>query len=371
LLLSELSAQSFRNLSPAPVFFGSGVTLIVGENAQGKTNLLEAIAVLSGQRSFRRARPAEMACGGTHFSLSGAWTAQGTREELSVEWQAGMGRRFRRAEKPVSFREASALAPAVFLAPEDREILVGSPVSRRRFLDRLVLGLYPAAAEDLLRYEKVLASRNALLARGKEIGTASEELETWTEELVRAGTSVRRHRHRSLEEWLRHFTALTRDLGSPYAEIAAAYAAREQDAEQLRQALERLARVEFARGHTLAGPHRDDLVWTRGGRALASDASAGELHRTVMLARLAEWHALADARNVKPLFAVDEFDAGLSVRWVDGFLAALPPAETVLLTTVSDPARWSRFTDNVLEVRAGSVTGRPLAVSWSVKARPR
>ena len=370
MLLSELSAQSFRNLSPTPVFFGSGVTLIVGENAQGKTNLLEALAVLCGQRSFRRAKPAEMACGGAHFSLSGAWSARGAREELSVDWQAGVGRRFTRAEKPISFREASALAPAVFLAPEDREILAGSPVSRRRFLDRLVLGLYPAAAEDLLRYEKVLASRNSLLARGRDIGAASQELETWTEELVRAGTSVRRHRQRALEEWLQHFETLTSDLGSPYAEIRAAYAAKEQDAEQLRQALERLARVELARGHTLAGPHRDDLVWTRRGRALASDASAGELHRTVMLARLAEWHALSQARDVKPLFAVDEFDAGLSSLWVDGFLAALPPAETVLLTTVSDPARWTRFTDNVLEVRAGSVTGRPLAVAHSRKTMP-
>jgi DNA replication and repair protein RecF len=369
LLFSELSAQSFRNLSPAPVFFGSGVTLIVGENAQGKTNLLEALAVLCGQRSFRRARPAEMACGGTHFSLSGAWQAQGAREELCLEWQAGVGRRFTRAEKPISFREASALAPAVFLAPEDREILAGSPGSRRRFLDRLVLGLYPAAAEDLLRYEKVLASRNALIAR-REIGAASPELDTWTDELVRAGTSVRRYRQRALEEWLGHFAALTNDLGSPYAEIRAAYAAKEQDAEELRRALERLARVELARGHTMAGPHRDDLVWTRRGRALASDASAGELHRTVMLARLAEWHALAEARNVKPMFAVDEFDAGLSAPWVDGFLAALPPAETVLLTTVSDPARWTRFADNVLEVRAGSVTGRPLAVAHSRKTMP-
>jgi hypothetical protein len=89
-----------------------------------------------------------------------------------------------------------------------------------------------------------------------------------------------------------------------------------------------------------------------------------------MLARLAEWHALAQARSVKPLFAADEFDAGLSARWVDGFLAALPPAETVLLTTVSDPLRWTRFTDHVLEVRAGSITGRPLAVAHSRKTMP-
>jgi DNA replication and repair protein RecF len=370
LLLSELSARSFRNLSPAPVFFGSGVTLVVGENAQGKTNLLESIAILCGQRSFRRAKPPEMAADGLHFSIGGCWSLEGAREELAVDWQLGVGRRFTRAQKAISFREASSLAPAVFLAPDDREILAGQPAARRRFLDRLVLGLYPAAAEDLLGYERVLASRNALLARSREIAPAPGELETWTEELVRAGSAVRRHRRRALEDWLRHFSLLAEDLGSPYAEIRACYSAREEDAEQLREALHRVSRVEQARGHTLAGPHRDDLAWTRRGRVLAADASAGELHRTVMLARLAEWHALAAARGVKPLFAVDEFDAGLSARWVDGFLAALPPAETVLLTTVSDPARWRHLTDHVLEVRAGSVTGRPLAVVDSRKTMP-
>jgi DNA replication and repair protein RecF len=370
LQLTQISAQSFRNLSPEPVFFGSGVTLIVGENAQGKTNLLEAVAVLCGQRSFRRAKPFEMATQGDRFSVVGSWVKYGVTERLSVEWQAGTGRRFTRGQKAISFREASAIAPAVFLAPEDREILTGSPAARRRFLDRLVLGFHPAAGEDLLRYERVLASRNALLARPRDAALAAGELEAWTEELVRAGTAVRRHRREALEEWRRHFERLVNQAGPPYAGIGVGYAAREETSDQLRDALERVARAEQARGHTLAGPHRDELVWTRCGRPLAAQASAGELHRTAVLARLAEWYAVARAGGVKPLFAVDEFDAGLATGWVEAFLETLPPAETVLLTTVSDAMRWSRFADHVLEVRAGAITGRPLAVADSRKTMP-
>ena len=80
--LFEITAQSFRNLSSEPVFFGAGVTLVCGENAQGKTNLLEAVAILCGQRSFRRARPAELAADGERFSVAGR-LGRGCRERGS------------------------------------------------------------------------------------------------------------------------------------------------------------------------------------------------------------------------------------------------------------------------------------------------
>jgi len=367
LQLTEISTHSFRNLSPDPVFFGSGVTLISGENAQGKTNLLEAVATLCGQRSFRRAKPTEMAAGGGGFSVAGCWISNGLEERLSVQWQAGAGRRFLRGDKTVSFREASALAPAVFLSPDDRDLLTGPPSERRRFLDRLVMASRPAAGADLVRYERVLASRNALLARSRQTAPAAGELETWTDELVRAGTAARRHRREALALWLEHFAQLTARAGTPYTEIGISYSAREETAEDWRHALARLARQEAARGYSLAGPHRDDLLWTRHGRPLAAEASAGELHRTVVLARLAEWHAVAGTTGQRPLFAVDEFDAGLSARWVEAFLRELPPAETVLVTTASDPERWYPLVDHVLEVRSGTMTGRPLSVATSRK----
>lgn len=368
--LSQLAAQSFRNLSRAPVFFGSGVTLVVGDNAQGKTSLLEAVAVLCGQRSFRRAKPSEMACGGENFSITGTFVGGGVTEELSVQWQRSVGRRFHRGTQTISFREASGLAPAVFLAPEDKEILVGAPALRRRFLDRLVVGLRPAAAEDIMRYERVLASRNALLGHVRSGPSAADELETWTDELAVLGAKVRRHRQEALEVWLPHFALLARDAGPAYVNVQVVYQARENSEQGLREAFARLARAEQGRGHTLAGPHRDDLVWTRDNLPLSVTASAGELHRTIILVRLAEWHAIAKAAGAAPLFAVDEFDAGLSTAWVEAFLQALPPAPTVLLTTVSDPSRWSRLADHVLEVRGGCVTGRPLAVSDTRRTMP-
>jgi len=339
---AKITPNRFRNLSPDPIFLGTGLHVIAGENGQGKTNLLEAIALLCGQRSFRRARPSACAPDGREFAVSGELTGEGRADQLRLEWALAAGRRFWRDGKAASFREISELAPAVFLAPEHRELVCGSPEARRRFLDRLVLGWKPAAGDDLARFERALAERNALLSSGRAGVSSSGELEAWTEELVLAGSAVRRHRSAVLSEWRSFFEPLARQAGAEYAEIAAAYPAGDESADRLRADCGRMLAVERRRGYSLCGPHRDDLLFSRRGRPLAAEASSGEVLRVVALVKLAEWHAIARARGreVAPLFAADDFDAGLSHDSVEAFLEALPASAQVLLTTASDSVRW-------------------------------
>lgn len=370
LQLSELSNHGFRNLSPEPVSFGAGVTLITGENAQGKTNLLEAVALICGQRSFRGAAASVMARDGERFSIAATVDRRAGTERIALSWSREGGREFLRGEKAAGFREVSGICPAVFLSPEHRELLYGSPAVRRRFVDRLVLGWRPAAGDDQARYALALRERNALLLRlrhahGHGHGVAEGELEAWTEELCVAGSAVRRHRRAALLIWEREFGELARQAGPEYAEIQVRYAAQgDSDShdgdspEQLRQACERVQSLEKRRGYSLAGPHRDDLLWTRRGKPLSSQASAGEALRTVALSKLAEWSAVAKASGELPLFAADDFDAGLSEGWVEEFWNALPAEATVLLTTASAPARWARRAGGLLEVSGGSVTAR-------------
>lgn len=370
--LLEITAHSFRNLSPEPVFFGAGVTLIAGENAQGKTNLLEAVALLCGQRSFRRARPAEIAADGERFSVSGRVRRDDDDELLRVSWSREDGRSFFRGEKAVTFAALARLAPAVFLAPEHRELVLGGPAMRRRFLDRLVLGSRPAAGDDLVRYERALKERNALLARSYASGAAAAgELEAWTDELIRTGSAVRRHRVEALAAWLVYFEPLAREAGPEYRDVSVSYPdARAGEGGEggegeadLRRQISKVAVFERRRGHSLAGPHRDDVLFTRRGRPLATSASAGEIHRLVSLIKMAEWQAVEKATGERPLLGVDEFEAGLSPAWADAFLASLPDGATVLLSSAGDPSRWKRRVAGVLEMRGGRVIERPRAVN--------
>jgi DNA replication and repair protein RecF len=364
LRLTQITPHSFRNLFPEPVSLGSGTTVVAGENAQGKTNLLEAVALLCGQRSFRGAQPAEIAHDGVTFAVDGEARRGFETERFRLTWTKGEGRAFFRAGKAVTFREASAALPAVFLAPEHRAIFDGGPSARRRFLDRLVLGSRPTAGAELARFERALSERNALLARLRDgRAAASGELEAWSDELASAGTAVRRHRSSVLEEWTPIFVRLCREAGPEYAGISVLYEAGQEGELQLREALSRLSSVERRRGHTLAGPHRDDLLFAREGRPLSSCSSTGELHRTLALLRLAEWHAVHGATGEAPLFGLDDFDAGLSPAWVESLLSSLPAGAPILLTTATDPARWRRRADSVLEMRAGRARELPRAVN--------
>ena len=357
MLLSEISNQGFRNLSSDPVSLGEGVTLITGENAQGKTNLLEAAALVCGQRSFRGAALSDMARDHTRFTVAARIQGRGGSDRLEVTWSSEEGRRFQRGGKPSGFRDVSSAAPAVFLGPEHKDLLTGSPAVRRRFLDRLVLGLKPAGGDDLGRYATALKERNSLLASARAgRSAAAGEIEAWTEELCLAGSAVRRHRNAALAAWGEQFRELARAAGSGYAAIRVDATASDESPEALRADCQRLLSVERRRGYSLAGPHRDDLLFRREGRPLAAQASAGEIARTVALVKLAEWTALHKASGEPPLFGADDFDAGLSEAWVEEFFDALPAGASVLLTTAAPPARWARRASAVLEVRRGCVS---------------
>src|SRR5262249_29789872 len=180
---------------------------------------------------------------------------------------------------------------AVFLGPEHRELVAGSPVVRRRFLDRLVLGVRPAGGDDLARYAPPLRGRNALPSREGRSRRAPGPggAQARAGGLWRPGAAGRRHRLAALRVWEAEFSELARETAGDYADIRVESSAGDDSVETLRAECERVAHVERRRGYSLAGPHRDDLRWSRRGAPLASQASSGEISRTVALSKLAEW----------------------------------------------------------------------------------
>lgn len=174
-----------------------------------------------------------------------------------------------------------------------------------------------------------------------------------------AGSAVRRHRFAALALWSREFETLAAQAGAAYRNVQARYSAAGDSVDELRAACQRLLALERRRGYSLAGPHRDDLLWTRDGRPLSEQASSGEVARTVALVKLAEWSAVARASGEPPLLAADDFDAGLSEGWVEEFFDALPAQAAVLLTTAAPRERWAGRASAVLEMRAGSARAIP------------
>ncbi len=329
-MLETLHSNGFRNLTPDGLSFSPGTTLLFGENGEGKTNFLEAAALLSGRNSFRGATSSEMSSGGA-FSVHGRVRTGDGFESLSAEWSPGKARSHQRNGKKADFAEAGTVLPAVFLAPEDRALFLGSPTVRRKFLDRLAVTLFPAAVADYRRFHRCLEQRNALLAASDH-----SSLEAWTEQFIAAAAQAAVRRLAALESWRNHWERLLSRAGA-LSGIEMKYAGPTGCAEEITRAYSemhrRVSRTERDRGHTLFGPQRDGIEFERGGRPFGASASTGEVMRAAFLLRLSEGQTVAAVRGFIPLYALDDFDAELSPGAAESLVAELPPSAQVLLTT--------------------------------------
>jgi DNA replication and repair protein RecF len=293
-----------------------------------------------------------MASGGA-FSVRGSVRNENGAESVSVEWGTGRARSYQRNAKKADFSEAGAVLPAVFLAPEDRALFVGSPTIRRKFLDRLAVTLYPAAVADYRKFHRCLDQRNALLAASDPAA-----LESWTEQFISSAAQASARRLAALESWSRHWPRLLLRAGA-LSEIELRYlgptGSAAEIAEIYRESHRRVARLEKDRGHTLFGPQRDGIEFERGGRPFGASASTGEVMRAAFLLRLSEGETVAEVRGTIPLYALDDFDAELSPGAAESLVAELPESAQVVLTTAHPEtvSRCPRRPDLIYEVVGG------------------
>jgi DNA replication and repair protein RecF len=346
--ITALTPDGFRNLAGGRIEFHPRLNLIVGDNGQGKTNLLEALAVVTGRPSFRTADLSEALRAG---EPRGLLTAKLHRPEgppadrdglLGVRLSVGSREQFWNGER-ISRLHASRLAPVVFLTARDLTRYGGPPAERRRALDRASQALDPDYGRDLVAYEKARVSKARLL--GARSRFDADELAVYEEAMAVSGGRVaatRRRAVRMLESLLSESAARLR---SPFAslrlEIASDLPA-DGDAGSLAATLrarmgERAAEERRA-GRCLTGPHRDDVVLTSAGAAVTTRASSGE-NRTLVLAwTLAEIALVGEAVGTAPALAFDDFDSEWDPGVLAAFAEALPEDAQVFLTSARPEA---------------------------------
>ena len=386
MFLTSLRLQGFRNLADAVLEFPPAGAALVGDNGQGKTNLLEAIYYLEIFRSFRGAADEQLVrFGGEHFRVEARIeTTDGARHSVA----AAFDRRTRRKKvtldgsEPQRLGEAIGIVGAVIFSPSDVEIVAGSPSARRRFLDIVLSLAVPGYLGTLQRYRQVLQQRNALLRQGAPRAL----VEAWNEGLVAAGSRVVAARRRWVEEWRESFAERSAAISgaAPYrldyepsfgdAPEGGAPAGGTPDASPeafgrgFRRELERLAEREQRRGMTLVGPHRDDLrlLAAAEGRTAPVDlrtyGSGGQQRTAAVALRMVEAETLRATRERRPIILLDdvfaELDPGRSRRilaWVEAaeagqILLTAPKPSDFGLRTGALP-RWS--------IAGGVVTATP------------
>lgn len=360
MILDNLKLRCYRNLDEADLAWNQHFNVIYGQNAQGKTNLLEAIYLLGHLKSFRGARGQELINHGADTAWIGAQvTNNGTQHRLEVGLQKS-GRNPRVDGKSVQkLSQFIGYFRTVLFTPEELSNVKGFPAGRRALLDRAILQTEPGYLDRVQEYDRILRQRNQLLKQQ----SAVRELLPWTEALVHSGSRIRQDRQSYLARFLPRFTEVYREISGDGEVAGLVYSVEDQAlpdlAKQLRDAFERLAPRESRLGLTLAGPHRDDLDFQIDGRSLRSFGSQGQQRSFLLAFKAAQVMDLEDLFKEPPVLLLDDLASELdSSRQAGFFNFLLNRSGQVFLTSAQQPLldQSVRQTASFYKVDQGLVT---------------
>ncbi len=368
--VSELELHHFRNHSHTALSLTPGVSVFVGSNGQGKTNLVEAIGYLAYQSSHRvsqdRALVQEVHDKAT---VRARVNHEDRHADVACEVSLRGANRAKLGGNPVSMGELSGWVKAVLFTPEDLSLIRGEPAGRRRYLDTTMISLRPATAAIVADYERVVKQRNALLKshRGRVTPELQSTLRGWDDafvDLAGAYTTARVQLLRQLEPAVMDaYSTIAADntvslrLDSPAVDEDGVLSDHLDG--HYRSQLASNAKAEWERGMTLVGPHRDDLSLTLNGLPSRTHSSQGEAWSLALGLRMAQAVLYrADSSAGDPVMILDDVFAELD-RSRRGTLERLvADYEQVLVTAAVWEDVPESFSGRVFDVVAGEVRPR-------------
>ncbi|SDL52296.1 DNA replication and repair protein RecF [Arthrobacter sp. ov407] len=405
--LEKLSLTDFRSYAQVDLNLEPGVTVLIGSNGIGKTNLMEAIGYLATLNSHRVSTDAPLLRFGAERAMIRAKLVRGEQSTvLELEINAARANRGRiNRSNPVRARDLLGICQTVIFAPEDLALVKGDPSSRRRFLDELLVSLMPRHAATRSDYDRVLKQRNALLksARAGKFSTGHEAtLDVWDQHMARAGAELLHARLELVDRLQPHLKNAYAQLTDGSKEAAAVYRSTLQDildddgatsrpaesrpaggadsddaaaatpvlAEDLRllsveqlteryiQAFAAARRKELERGISLVGPHRDELELVLGSAPAKGYASHGETWSMCLSLRLASYYVMLDDARTggsPPILILDDVFAELDVQRRRKLAAIVSGAEQVLVTAAVEDDIPAELTGRRVKVIPGGI----------------
>ena len=366
MLLLSLEASGFRNLQ-GKITCSAGLNILVGENGQGKTNWLEAIALVASTRSFRTMKLHEAVRFGEQLAIVSAMVEESPEitRKLQVSIQ-GNTKALTVNDKKESVQRYLGQLHAVVFNADELEIVRGHPDARRRFLDAGIVSLHPPFIQTFTDYSRVVKQKNALLQRARDEETTTEKtaelLAPWNEQLATLASRIHRARVRFVE---RINGVLEKQLFGR-EELSIRYVSSLEGKGDLAdyEALitERLAlrvHAEIVSGHALIGTHRDDLEIHFDGHDLRKYGSAGQQRSALLLLQLANIAVYNATRGEYPLFLLDDIDAELDYNRIAQLLEYLE-GKTQTFVTTSKESFIEKFGTNAAIFRVADGTAKSL-----------
>ncbi len=366
----SIEIENFRNIGSASVTFTEGVNLLHGDNAQGKTNLLEAIYFIALGKSFRPAKEAELIRFGEESALVVNEFHDSIRKQtLSVKLFAGRSRRVveQNGLKVDKMSDMVGAFRVVLFCPEHLSLIQGGPELRRSYLNVALSQLRPLYLQSLQRYNRILKERNALLKRAPEdMATFKATEPMWSAQLAHEAAVITVHRARYTEQINRHVRDCFADMMKKYEGASElpelTYAptlgsdwieARLSDVRRLEERYLELLTTrhdrEIGAGATLWGIHKDDIRITLNGRPARLYASQGQQRSLALAMKLAEgWVSATESGGDMPVFLFDDVLSELDAHRRDYLVKEMQGRQVIM--TACDPAA-ADFGDDVNLIR--------------------
>jgi DNA replication and repair protein RecF len=367
--LLSLRAEQFRNLSAVSLAPSAGSTVVVGQNGQGKTNLLEAVYFVLTLKPLRAGRLSELLrFGSARARVAARVQVRGAEREISVELAEGTRQAFVDGKRTSKLEDYFGGASVVAFTPDDLEVVKGSPEARRTFLDRAVFNRFPAYLSESREYTRALKSRNKLLKEG----APDRYLEVYDEALARTGARLWSRRRALLAELAPRAKSAFAEIGRTAAPASFGYAPSQVEGfagleeAALQAALLTLLQERTGRDRerrfTSVGPHVDDVTLALGDRPARAFASQGQQRALVLSWKVAEIENLREALGYLPLLLLDDVSSELDPER-NGYLMrylARSGAQVLLTTTDARLVEAAAGADTLwLSVAAGEI--RPSA----------
>jgi DNA replication and repair protein RecF len=359
--VGKVNLEGFRNYALLEVDLAQGFNILQGENAQGKTNFLEALHLLATTRLLRGIRDAEAILEGeTRAICKAELTATHTSVSITLE----RGIRKRAQLNGMSLPRASDLLgrlPCVCSSLADMPIVAGEPGERRLFLDLELSQLHPAYLQHLTLYKRALEQRNALLKASQDGVRPSELFDPWEDQIARHGAGLRAYRIKFVEALGPHAESVHGHLGAGES-LRIGYSPKDEgmEVDTLREALASQRFRDIQRGSTSVGPHRDDMAIQVGEREARLYGSQGQQRTAVLALKMGTLMLGAEERGTPPLLLLDDIladlDEGRRGRLIEWVIAHAGQA-VLTCTEIDSVGREIRGRAKLFRVSGGAICG--------------
>ena len=360
--ISEIFFKNWRNLAEVKFRPDPATNIFLGQNAQGKTNILEAINFASLLRSRAGKESELIRWGETVAILRITFLKAGVSHELAIEISWERKRRMFLNGNPIRPRELIGKLNSVFFSPEDLFMFKSSPMTRRKFLDAQISQAVPIYFLELSKYTKLVEVRNALLKKIRDDGAQEEELDLWDEQLALAAEKVISKRLNAVFKLNFLANLMQEKISAQTEDLSVIYDLRGLDsqeniAENFLELLKTRRRKDIQSGSTSFGPHRDDLKFFINGRELKLFGSQGQLRTTALALKLSELQFLKSETGEYPLLLLDDVMSELDSARREMLLEFLSREKIQTLITATDRAYFPTQTfGKIFLVKAGSLT---------------